>query len=740
MNAIILAGGNGTRLRPLTEELPKPMIPVLNKPLMEYSIDLLKKYGITDIGVTLMFLPQFIKNYFKDGSEFGVNLTYYTEDSPLGTAGSVKLAEDALDDTFVVISGDALTNIQIDKILKYHKSIDADVTIVLSKQDNPLEYGVVLTDSSGKVTSFCEKPMWESVVSNTVNTGIYIIEKKVLKKIPTDLEFDFSNDLFPLLMKENYNIYGYITEDYWCDLGNPQSYLSANTDVLSGKVFGDKYENILCEGVMLSENVKLIPPVYIGKNTVINGSCKIGPNVTIGDNSIIENSDVSDSLIWNKNLINYSNLSNIIIGENNIIDKCVFAGNNVIGSKVKLNKNSFIEYGIKISNNVEIPSDFIVTNDYNKRRNKRSLFSDEGISGIWNYEIFYQDLLGIASSYTDKKILISSNKTELSVAISDLLASFYALCGVNVYISFSNEASCRFFSSINKIKSIYIYEKNDKINIQLIDEKGLNISHKQEKSIDFNKNIISVKRGNIVRLNSIDKDFEYFLNASIPFCKENVQISTDEKFRLHNLIWENYDFNGTLNKISSASVLAKNGTISDVYDKSGRLSTNNYLRLKSDIIAFLGGKDIFLPSYASEEVVSDAKNKGLNVLKKLQHRGDSMQQASNFTDTSVLIEYVPAFFAQALAFYLSKNTFEQNNNTVIAKYDFKTVPLNTCKTIFALNKNKNTNVVRSNYKNGVITIVPHNNGCYFTAYGSFAKEEYAPDILESFISESNLEK
>ena len=178
MQAIILAGGNGTRLRPLTQELPKPMIPVLNKPLMEYTIELLKRYEIQEIGVTLKFLPQHIKNYFSGGEKWGTQITYFEEETPLGTAGSVKAAENFIQDTFIVVSGDALTNIDISKILTYHKSIHADVTIVLSKQENPLEYGVVLTDTDGRITSFCEKPQWENVITNTVNTGIYIIEKK----------------------------------------------------------------------------------------------------------------------------------------------------------------------------------------------------------------------------------------------------------------------------------------------------------------------------------------------------------------------------------------------------------------------------------------------------------------------------------------------------------------------------------------------------------------------------------
>ncbi len=737
MQAIILAGGKGTRLRPLTQELPKPMIPVLNKPLIEYSIDLLKKYNIKDIGITLMFLPQYVQNHLKNGEEYGVNISYFEEEIPLGTAGSVKLAEKFLDDTFIVISGDALTNINIEKILKYHKSINADVTLILSKQSEPLEYGVVLTETSGKVISFSEKPQWENVFSDTVNTGIYVINKKVLERIPKNTEFDFSRDLFPLLLKENYNLYGYITEDYWCDLGSPESYLTATKDVFSGKVFGNKYENILSKNVIISENVKFIPPVFVGENTIINGNCTIGPNVSIGKDCIIENSQISESVLWNKNLINHCEFSNVIVGNDNNVDSSILSGNNVVGSNVKINKNTHIKNGIKIYNNVKIPMDSIIESDvFESISKKENLFTDNGIEGIWNHNITPELFLGIASSYEAEKILISSNNTPLSTNLSNLLSSYYALCGTNVYKTISNESSCRFFSLINKIKSVYIFEKNKKISIQFIDEKGLNISHNSEKSINLAKKDFSNNHGRIIRLNSIDKDFEYFLNSSIPFCKDNVQISSDEKYRLHNLIWEDNDFNGQLNKLSSASVLAKSGAITDLYDKDGRLSVSTFLSLKCDIISFLGGDSVFLPSYTPEEIIESAKGKNLKIYKLMQHRGDSMQQAQSFNEIAVLIEFVPAFFAQALAFYLSKNEINYKNNILISRYDFKTFPFNTCKTIFALNKNKIGESVTSNYKNGIITIVPKNNGYYFSAYGKFFKEEYAPDIIEHFVNEN----
>ena len=211
MKAIIMAGGEGSRLRPLTCDLPKPMVPVMNRPIMEHIIELLKNHGITEIGVTLMYMPQKIKDYFGNGSSFGVKLHYFTEDTPLGTAGSVKNAEAFLNETFVVISGDSLTNMNLSESIKYHIEKKSKATLVLTRVDVPIEYGVVITDKKGAITGFLEKPSWGEVFSDTVNTGTYILEPEVLKYFEKDKKFDFSQDLFPMLLANKNPMYGHIT-------------------------------------------------------------------------------------------------------------------------------------------------------------------------------------------------------------------------------------------------------------------------------------------------------------------------------------------------------------------------------------------------------------------------------------------------------------------------------------------------------------------------------------------------
>lgn len=212
MKAVILAGGKGTRLRPLTCHLPKPMVPLLNRPCMEYIVELLRDHGITEIAVTVQYMPEVIRSYFGDGSDWSVRLHYFEETVPLGTAGSIKNAQDFLDERFIVISGDALTDFDLSRAAKEHEQKKSLATMVLSRVNEPLEYGIVMTDEHGKISRFLEKPDWSEVFSDTVNTGIYILEPEVLNHIPFDQEYDFSNQLFPDLLKNGASLYGHVSE------------------------------------------------------------------------------------------------------------------------------------------------------------------------------------------------------------------------------------------------------------------------------------------------------------------------------------------------------------------------------------------------------------------------------------------------------------------------------------------------------------------------------------------------
>jgi len=276
MKAVIMAGGFGTRIQPLTSSYPKPMLPFLNKPMMSYIVEALKNAGIIDIIVLLYFKPEIIKNYFGDGQNFGVNIRYILPDDDYGTAGAVKKAEKLIDERFVVISGDLVTNFNIQEIVGFHEAKQSKATITLTSVEDPLQFGVIITDRNDKIVRFLEKPGWGEVFSDTINTGIYVLEADVLKLIPPDKPFDFAKDLFPLMFNNGMTIYGYKAKGYWKDVGNPDAYREVHMDVLEKKLISPKIEG---QEVKYDEGV-----LFKGKNTRVDKDVKINGLVVIGDN------------------------------------------------------------------------------------------------------------------------------------------------------------------------------------------------------------------------------------------------------------------------------------------------------------------------------------------------------------------------------------------------------------------------------------------------------------------------
>ena len=234
--AVIMAGGFGTRLRPLTMSIPKPMAPVANIPMVEHIINLLKEHNITDLVILLYFQPESITSYFGDGSKFGVTIQYVQATADYGTAGAVKNAYELLQERFIIISGDVLTDFDLSKAVQFHLDNQASATLLLTRVPNPLQYGIVMTSEDGHIQRFLEKPSWGQVFSDTINTGIYILEPEVLDYIPYQKEFDFAKDLFPFMLKEEMPLYGFIAEGYWRDIGNLNEYQLGQFHALIGRV------------------------------------------------------------------------------------------------------------------------------------------------------------------------------------------------------------------------------------------------------------------------------------------------------------------------------------------------------------------------------------------------------------------------------------------------------------------------------------------------------------------------
>src|SRR3954454_20733923 len=255
-----MAGGEGTRLRPMTANQPKPLLPVVNRPIMEHVLRLLKRHGFHETVVTVHFLAALVRNYFGDGEELRMDLTYATEETPRGTAGSVKNAEAALrDEPFLVISGDALTDIDLTEMVRFHRERGALVTVGLKRVPDPLEFGIIIVDDEGRVERFLEKPTWGQVFSDTVNTGIYVMEPEVLAEVARGESVDWSGDVFPKLLAAGAPLYGYVADGYWEDVGTHESYMRAQADVLNRNVEVEIGGFQMSPGVWVGEGASVHP-------------------------------------------------------------------------------------------------------------------------------------------------------------------------------------------------------------------------------------------------------------------------------------------------------------------------------------------------------------------------------------------------------------------------------------------------------------------------------------------------
>lgn len=425
MKAVVMAGGEGTRLRPLTSNQPKPMVPIVNKPCMEHIIELLKRHGLTDIVVTVAFLPQSVRGYFGDGSSLGVSIEYSVEESPLGTAGSVRNAAEHLDETFIVISGDALTDFNLTEIINFHKSKEALITIALKSVENPLEFGVVIVDEEKRIKQFLEKPSWGQVFSDYVNTGIYVLEPEIFRHIPENTKYDFSQQLFPKMLKRGKPMYGYPCEGYWQDIGNVNQYLRANHDALDGKV------KVNIPGIKLSDNIyigeklnldsldNIRGPALIGNYAKIDPGAKIQPYSIFGNNVVVKDNAETDHCVIDSNTYigSGAKVSGSIVGKNcEIKPSATIHANAAIGDECSIGEHSMIASNVKIYPFKVIEAGaHVFSSIIWEWRALSTLFGKDGVSGLVNVDITAELALKLGMAYgtaLDKGVQVTCSRDE----------------------------------------------------------------------------------------------------------------------------------------------------------------------------------------------------------------------------------------------------------------------------------------------------------------------------------------
>jgi mannose-1-phosphate guanylyltransferase len=354
MQAVILVGGQATRLRPLTTNTPKAMVPVLNRPFLEYVIRNLNRHGVREVVLAQHHLAGPIEQHIGDGSRFGVRITYVVEDSPRGTAGAFKNVERYITGTFLGMNGDIFNDLDITEMVRFHQGRNATATIALTPVEDPTAYGLIETNAAGRVQRFFEKPEPSEITTNMINAGTYVLEPEVLEQIPPDTQVSIERETFPLLVNSGQLVYAFPSSGYWMDMGTPEKYLQLHRDLLAGRStwYTPKTDAgvLIGEGCSVDTSAEIVGPVVIGDNCTIGPYVRMAGPVVIGDRCDIgEGSDIEDSVIWhNVRLGSRVNLKSSAVANDCVLNDGSTIESGVLGDHVTVSAGSGLESGITV--------------------------------------------------------------------------------------------------------------------------------------------------------------------------------------------------------------------------------------------------------------------------------------------------------------------------------------------------------------------------------------------------------
>ncbi|MGN6599751.1 MAG: sugar phosphate nucleotidyltransferase [Actinomycetes bacterium] len=504
MKAVVMAGGEGTRLRPMTSSMPKPLLPVVNRPIMEHVLRLLRRHGITETVVTVQFLASLIRNYFGDGSDLGMTLHYATEQTPLGTAGSVKNAENILrDEPFLVISGDALTDIDLTALIDFHKAKGGLVTVCLKRVEDPVEFGITIVDDDGVVQRFLEKPTWGQVFSDTVNTGIYVMQPEVLDHVAAGEVVDWSGDVFPALMAAGHDIYGYVAEGYWEDVGTHESYLRAQADVLERRVDVDIDGFELQSGVWVGEGAeidhgaKLQGPAYIGDYAKVEAGVEVGEHTVIGSNVVVrEGASLQHAVVHDNVYVGpRASLRACVVGRGTDVMRAArIEDGAVIGDDCVLEEEVIVQPGVKVYPSKVLDAGAVVsTSVIFESRGHGTLFGPRGVSGIVNVEVTPELVVRLASAWATtlrkgSTVVAARDGSRAARALKRAISSALTSSAINVRDLEAVPAPVgRFAASLSTAGGVLVRTspgESDSVDITFIDERGADMSHAAQRKLE----------------------------------------------------------------------------------------------------------------------------------------------------------------------------------------------------------------------------------------------------------------
>ena len=496
LKAVILAGGEGTRLRPLSLGQPKPMTPLLDKPVLEHMLTLLRRCGITDIAVTLQYMPRCVTDYFGDGEAQGVRLTYFTEREPLGTAGAVKACMDFLgDEDFLVVSGDAVCDLDLKSAMEFHASRKAVATLVLYRHPRPLEYGLVLTGPSGRVERFIEKPGWGEVFTNMVNTGIYLLSRRAMDAVPAGRSWDFGRDLFPALLAGGAELYGFAPKGYWCDMGDCAAYLDCTAAALDRKVRLDMglpmaAPGIWCAGA-LPRDVELTPPCWLGPGVEVGAGSLIGPYAVLG----------AGSTVGRQSMVQRSVLHGAAVGDRatlygSILCRNAWAGNGsvlnegaVLGEEAAAGEDAILMEGVKIWPNRTAPAGARLTASLTTGGLRGPLaFSDGGvIRGEIGQELTAEALLLLGGALGDgRSVGIAHGGGEGARMLAQAAGCGACAAGAKVlaHDAPAPSAAAWLAAAWSLPATLYVEQREERAFIHLFDSAGMPLSRERQRKLE----------------------------------------------------------------------------------------------------------------------------------------------------------------------------------------------------------------------------------------------------------------
>jgi mannose-1-phosphate guanylyltransferase/phosphomannomutase len=536
MKAVILAGGEGTRLRPLTSNQPKPMMPLVNKPMLEHIVGLLSEHGIDDIVVTIAYLGNQIRDYFGDGSDFGVRMRYAAEDQPLGTAGSVRNAADELDETFLVISGDVLTDIDLTAFVDAHRARGGLASIALKRVENPLDFGIVITRPDGSIERFLEKPTWGEVFSDTINTGIYVLEPEIFRYIPADEVVDFSGDVFPAVLADGGTILGHVAEGYWEDVGTTEAYLRAHADVLDGRVGVEVSGFVLSDGVWLGEgaevhpDARLVAPVVVGPNCRIDAGAELRPYTVLGTDVVVRPEAMLERTVCHDHVFVGPDVHarGAVIGRSTDLRAHARLDEGVVvGDECFVGEHAVVNPGVRIYPFKTVERDAVVHSSIVwESRAARTLFGTRGLRGLANVDITPEVGVRVAAALGTSLpkgavVTVSRDTSRAARALKRAVIGGLNLAGVNVEdIELATVPVTRFQVRNSRAQAgvtvRLVPGDSESVEIRFFDETGLDIDANAQRKIERLLNREDFRRafaGDIGDITFPPRSIEFYTSA-----------------------------------------------------------------------------------------------------------------------------------------------------------------------------------------------------------------------------------